>query len=91
MKVADEVEAVDGIPVHYGGDYDGLWDPGFTDVGYIGNFDGQSESSEYEDPQDFFYDEGGSVTAVEETATPVRLQQDSGISGVPPGFQRSVM
>ena len=50
MKVADEVEAVDGIPVYYGGDYDGLWDPGFTNVGYIGNFDGQSESSEYEDP-----------------------------------------
>ena len=54
MKVADEVETVDGIPVYYGGDYDGLWDPEFDDVGYIGNLDGQSESSEYEDPQDFF-------------------------------------
>ena len=45
-----KVETVDGIPVYYGGDYDGLWDPECDDVGYIGNFDGQSESSDYEDP-----------------------------------------
>ena len=57
MNVADAVEAVDGIPVYYGGDYDDLWDPEFDDVGYIGNFDGQFESSEYEDPRDFCYDE----------------------------------
>ena len=54
MKVTDEVETVDGIPVYYGGDYDGLRDPEFDHVGFIGNFDGQSESSEYEDPRDFF-------------------------------------
>ena len=38
VKVADEVETVDGIPVFYGGDYDGLWDPKFDDVGYILQF-----------------------------------------------------
>ena len=54
MKVADEVETVDGISVYYGGDYAGLWNPEFDDVGYIGNFDGQFESSEYKDPWDFF-------------------------------------
>ena len=45
MKVADEVERVDGIPVYYGGDNDVLWDTEFDVVGYIGNFDGQSELS----------------------------------------------
>ena len=54
MKVADQMETVDGIPVYYGGDYGGLWDPEFDNVGYIGYFYGQSESSEYEDPRDFF-------------------------------------
>ena len=32
-------------------------DPECDDIGYIGNFDGQSESSDYEDPRDFYYDE----------------------------------
>ena len=48
MKLADEVETVDGFPSYYGGDYDSLCDPECDNIGYIGNFDGQS--SEYEDP-----------------------------------------
>ena len=40
--------------IYYSGDYDGLWDPECDDIGYIGNFDGQSESS---NPRDFYCDE----------------------------------
>ena len=50
MEMADVMETVDGIPIYYGGDYDGLWDPEYDDIGYMGNFDGQSESSDYEEP-----------------------------------------
>ena len=103
MEMADAVGIVDGIPIYYGGDF---WDSECDDIGYTGNFDGQSESSDYEDPHDFyrnewldscgfhapdgfyeFFPEDGEAqlpvskcmpgTAVEEMATPVRLQQDS--------------
>ena len=105
IEMVDVVGTVGVIPIYYGGDYDGLWDLECDDIGYIGNFDGQSESSDYEDPRDFYYDEwmdwfdfnapdiyyGFSpedgeaqlpvskctpVASVEETAAPVRLQQD---------------
>ena len=42
------------LPVYYGGD---LWNLDGYDIGDTGNYDGQSESSDYEDLQDFFRDE----------------------------------
>ena len=57
MEMAEVVGTVNGIPIYYVGDYDGLWDPECDDIGYIGNFDGQSESSDYEDPRNVYYDE----------------------------------
>ena len=38
---------VDELPVYYGGD---LWNPDGDDIVYTGNY----ESSDYEDPRDFF-------------------------------------
>ena len=35
MEMADEVGTVDCIPIYYGGDYDGLWDPECDDIGYM--------------------------------------------------------
>ena len=57
MEMVDEMGTVDVIPIYYCGDYDGLWDHECDDIGYTGNFDGQSESSDYEDPRDFYRDE----------------------------------
>ena len=45
---------VDELLVYYCGD---LWNPDGDDIGYTGNYDGQSESSDNEDPRDFVREE----------------------------------
>ena len=50
VKTAEELGCrVDELLVYYGGD---LWNPDGDDIGYTGNYDGQSESSDYKDPRD---------------------------------------